>query len=38
MGLASRRRVEQLFSLQSMIDRHAALYTALASSPEGAAS
>lgn len=37
MSLASRRRVEQLFSLQSMIDRHAELYTALAPAHEGAA-
>jgi glycosyltransferase involved in cell wall biosynthesis len=29
MGTASRRRVEQLFSLPSMIDRHAELYSAL---------
>jgi glycosyltransferase involved in cell wall biosynthesis len=38
MSLASRRRAEQLFSLQSMIDRHAELYTALAPVHKGATS
>ncbi len=36
MSLASRRRVEQLFSLQSMIDRHAELYTGLLPIQDGA--
>ena len=35
MSRASRRRVEQLFSLESMIDRHVELYTTLASGPTG---
>lgn len=38
MSVASRRRVEQLFSLQSMIDRHDQLYTALACPTVGTAS
>jgi len=36
MGAASRRRVEQLFSLPGMIERHAGLYTSLVGKDERA--